>query len=188
MAVLSRNSRPKIDKDVNSAATRMSLVPCRNEFFVLQKTRSHKCTRMYISELPRMASLKNVHPCTFFSFEFSWWKTRYCLEPLTSCQYSDVSVICNIHAANYLASFTKINFCETSFLIYPPAIHGGTEPKLASKNWQGCQFSSDTDVAGSMQKRVFCSTKNSQSQMYKDVHFRTAKDGIAKKCTSLYIF
>ena len=45
-----RNSRPKIDKDVNSEATRMSLVPCRNEFFVLQKTRSHKCTRMYICD------------------------------------------------------------------------------------------------------------------------------------------
>ena len=61
-------------------------------------------------ELPRMASLKNVHPCTFFSFEFSWWKTRYCLEPLTSCQYSDVTVICNVPVANYLASFTKIKF------------------------------------------------------------------------------
>ena len=57
-----------------------------------------------------MASLKNVHPCTFFSFEFSWWKTRYCLEPLTSCQYSDVTVICNVPVANYLASFTKIKF------------------------------------------------------------------------------
>ena len=40
---------------------------------------------------------------------------------------SDISVICNIHTANYLASFTKISFCETSFLIYLPAIHGGTE-------------------------------------------------------------
>ena len=40
---------------------------------------------------------------------------------------SDISAICNIHAANYLASFTKISFCETSFLIYPPAIHGGSE-------------------------------------------------------------
>ena len=57
-----------------------------------------------------MASLKNVHPCTFYSFEFSWWKTRYCLEPLTSCQYSDVTVICNVPVANYLASFTKIKF------------------------------------------------------------------------------
>ena len=57
-----------------------------------------------------MASLKNVHHCTFFSFEFFWWKTRYCLEPLTSCQYSDVTVICNVPVANYLASFTKIKF------------------------------------------------------------------------------
>ena len=40
---------------------------------------------------------------------------------------SDISVICNIHTANYLASFTKISFCETSFLIYLPAIHGGIE-------------------------------------------------------------
>ena len=66
-----------------------------------------KYTSMYISEPPRMAVVPRS---------------------------SDVSVICNIHAANYLASFTKISFCETSFLIYPPAIHGGIEPKLASKN------------------------------------------------------
>ena len=72
-----------------------------SKFFV-RKTWYEHCTRKYNvrvprgkietirPELPRMASLKNVHPCTFFSFEFSWWKTRYCLEPLTSCQYSDV--------------------------------------------------------------------------------------------------
>ena len=42
MAVLSRNSRPKIDKDVNSEATWMLLVPNRNEFFVSQKTRKSK--------------------------------------------------------------------------------------------------------------------------------------------------
>ena len=37
-----RNSRPKIDKDVNSEATWMLLVPNRNEFFVSQKTRKSK--------------------------------------------------------------------------------------------------------------------------------------------------
>ena len=42
MAVLSRNSRPKIDKDINSEATWMLLVPNRNEFFVSQKTRKSK--------------------------------------------------------------------------------------------------------------------------------------------------
>ena len=43
--------------------------------------------------------------------------------------------------------------------------------KLMSQHWQGCQFRSGTDAAGSKRKRVFCSTKNSQSKMYMDVHF-----------------
>ena len=33
-----------------SEPPRMAVVPRRNEFFVLQKTRSHKCTRMYICD------------------------------------------------------------------------------------------------------------------------------------------
>ena len=64
-------------------------------------------------ELPWMASLKNVHPCTFFSFEFSWWKTRYCLEPLTSCQYSDV--LCVHKTRHQCAQGWAWNRSETSF-------------------------------------------------------------------------
>ena len=36
----------------------------------------------------RMASFKNMRPCTFLNFEFFSRKTRFCLEPLTSCQYA----------------------------------------------------------------------------------------------------
>ena len=45
------------------------------------------------------------------------------MEPLTSCQRSDATVIYNVLVANYRASFIKINFCETSFLIYQPTLN-----------------------------------------------------------------
>ena len=44
----------------------------------------------FIAEAARMPSFRNVHPCTFCNFEFFIGKTRYCLKPWTSCQYSDV--------------------------------------------------------------------------------------------------
>ena len=61
-----------------------------------------------------MASLKNVRPCTFFSFEFFWWKTRYCLEPLTSCQYSDV--LCTHKTRCQFAQGWAGDKSETSFV------------------------------------------------------------------------
>ena len=45
------------------------------------------------------------------------------MEPLTSCQRSDATVSYNVPVANYRASFIKINFCETSFLIYQPTLN-----------------------------------------------------------------
>ena len=39
-----------------------------------------------VSVVARTPMLRNVRPCTFLSFEFFIRKTRYCLEPLTSCQ------------------------------------------------------------------------------------------------------
>ena len=49
--------------------------------------------------------------------------------------------------------------------------------KLTSQHWQGCQFRSGTDAAGSTQQRRFDSVRNSQSKMYMDVHFwRAAQD------------
>jgi len=41
---------------------------------------------------PRTEIFKNVLPCTFLNYEFFNGKTRFCLNPLTSCQYEfDIS-------------------------------------------------------------------------------------------------
>ena len=56
-----------------------------------------------------MASLKNVHPCTFLGCKFAG-KLVAARNHGHPCQYSDVTVICNVPVANYLASFTKIKF------------------------------------------------------------------------------
>ena len=108
----------------------MAVMLISNKFFA-RKTWHEHCTRKYNvrvprgkietirPELPRMASLKNVHPCTFFSFEFSWWKTRYCLEPLTSCQYSDV--LCT-HKTRLQLLYTDVQQLKMVQMVAQPII------------------------------------------------------------------
>ena len=43
---------------------------------------------MSISVASRMSSLRNVLPCTFLNYEFAV-QTRFCIEPLTSCQSNE---------------------------------------------------------------------------------------------------
>ena len=72
---------------------------------------------------PRTEIFKNVLPCTFLNYEFFSGKTRFCLTPLTSCQYefdiSSNSLSSAVHGRTTLDSGYRFNRCpEATFLIY----------------------------------------------------------------------
>ena len=98
---------------------------------------------------------KNEHPCTFFVCEFAV-RTRFRLKPLPT-----------------LAVLIRRGFSKAAWM---PSVLSNSDvfcfaKKLACKFWHGSQFRTDKDVRGIRQTRCFDVRQNSQSKMYKDVHF-----------------
>ena len=69
---------------------------------------------------PRMEIFKNVLPCTFLNYEFFSGKTRFCLTPLTSCQYefdiSSNSLSSVVQGRAMLDSGYRFNRCPKNLL------------------------------------------------------------------------
>ena len=69
---------------------------------------------------PRTEIFKNVLPCTFLNYEFVSGQTRFCLTPLTSCQYefdiSSNSLSSVVQGRAMLDSGYRFNRCPNNLL------------------------------------------------------------------------